>query len=440
MIVVDLIIILLLVLLNGFFAMSEMALVSSRRARLKQFAEEGRRGARSALALAEDPGRFLSAVQIGITLIGILAGAFSGATLAHKLAAWLALFAPLAPFADTIAFFLVVFAITYLSLILGELVPKRMALADAEAVAARVARPMTLLSKLAAPAIWLLRVSSEAVLRAFGLPAQPTSTVTEEEVKAMVAEGADAGVFEATERDMIDGVLRLADRPVSAVMTPRIDVVWLDLLESQEETRSNIAESGHSRFPVARGDVDAVEGIVHAKDLLDRLWTGGPLDLADCIREPLFVHEGTSVLKMLEMFRGTRVHMALIVDEYGSFEGIVTPTDILAAIAGEFPEHEAEVEPAAVRRDDGSWLIDGRTDIAQVERLIQRRGLGTDGDYHTLAGFVLWQLGHVPQIGEHLTWRDLRFEVVDMDGRRIDRILISPVGEENAREAEADPA
>lgn len=435
-VVIDLIIILLLVLLNGFFAMSEMALVSSRRARLKQFAEEGRRGARSALALVEDPGRFLSAVQIGITLIGILAGAFSGATLAQKLAAWLSTFAALAPIADTLAFFLVVLATTYLSLILGELVPKRVALADAEVVASRVARPMTLLSKLAAPAIWLLRVSSEAVLRLFGLPSEPSSTVTEDEVKALVAEGADAGVFETSERDMIEGVLRLADRPVSAVMTPRVEVVWLDLAEGLGETRKRIAGSGHSRFPVAHGEVGAVEGIVRAKDLLDRLFAGESLELADCISEPLFVHEGTSVLKMLEMFRETRAHMALIVDEYGGFEGIVTPTDILAAIAGEFPEDEAEAEPTAVRRDDGSWLIDGRADIAQVERLIERRGLGTDGDYHTLAGFVLWKLGHVPQIGEHLTWRDHRFEVVDMDGRRIDRLLVSPMGEEGGRETD----
>ena len=435
-IVIDLIIILLLVLLNGFFAMSEMALVSSRRARLKQFAEEGRRGARSALALVEDPGRFLSAVQIGITLIGILAGAFSGATLAQKLAVWLSTFVALAPFADTLAFFLVVLATTYLSLILGELVPKRVALADAEVVASRVARPMTLLSKLAAPAIWLLRVSSEAVLRLLGLPSEPSSTVTEEEVKALVAEGADAGVFEASERDMIDGVLRLGDRPVSAIMTPRVDVVWLDLAEDTGKTRSRIAGSGHSRFPVARGEVGAVEGIVRAKDLLDRLFVGEPLELADCISEPLFVHEGTSVLKMLEMFRETRAHMALIVDEYGGFEGIVTPTDILAAIAGEFPEDDAEAEPTAVRRDDGSWLIDGRTDIAKVERLIERRGLGSEGAYHTLAGFVLWKLGHVPRIGEHVTWRGHRFEVVDMDGRRIDRLLVSPIGEEGGRETD----
>ena len=332
------------------------------------------------------------------------------------------------------AIFLVVLGITYLSLILGELVPKQIALTNAEVVASRVARPMTLLSKLASPAIWLLRVSSEGALRALGLPAHRQSTVTEEEVKAMVAEGADAGVFEASERDMIDGVLRLADRPVSAIMTPRIDVVWIDPSAGLEEIRKRISGSGHSRFPVSRGGVDAIEGVVHAKDLLDRLMKGEPFDLAVCLCEPLFVHEGTPVLRMLELFRGSRVHMAMIVDEYGSFEGIVTPTDILAAIAGAFPEDAAEAEPAAVRRDDGSWLIDGRTDIAQIERILERRGLDFNGDYHTLAGFVLWRLGHVPRIGECMEWRDLRFEVVDMDGRRIDRVLVTPLAEANDQE------
>ncbi|HYN37731.1 MAG TPA: hemolysin family protein, partial [Rhodospirillales bacterium] len=405
----------------------EMALVSSRPARLRQLAEEGSAGARAALNLAEDPGRFLPAVQIGITLIGVLAGAFSGATLAGKLAAWMSGLPALAPFADSLAIALVVLGITFLSLIVGELVPKRVALNDAERVASAVARPMILVTRLSSPLVWLLRISSEAVLRILGLPAHRQSTVTEEEVKAMVAEGADAGVFQASERDMIDGVLRLADRPVGAIMTPRIDVVWLDAAGSAEQIRERITNSGHSRFPVGRGDVDAIDGVVHAKDLLDRLMAGQSLDLAACVCEPLFVHEGTPVLKMLELFRGSRVHMALIVDEYGSFEGIVTPTDILAAIAGAFPEDEAEAEPAAVRRDDGSWLIDGRTDITQVERILERRGLDTDGDYHTLAGFVLWQLGHVPGIGEHFDWRDLRFEVIDMDGRRIDRVLVTPL-------------
>jgi len=426
-VLIELLVIFILVLMNGFFAMSEMALVSSRPARLRQLAEEGSAGARAALNLAEDPGRFLPAVQIGITLIGVLAGAFSGATLAGKLAAWMRSLPALAPFADSLAIALVVLGITFLSLIVGELVPKRVALNDAERVASAVARPMILVTRLSSPLVWLLRISSEAVLRILGVPSSRQVTVTEEEVKAMVAEGAEAGVFHASERDMIDAVLRLADRPVRSIMTPRVDVEWLDPADSDEEIRRTIVDSGCSRFPVARDDIEKIEGVVHAKDLLDRALRGEPLDLVAAARQPLFVHEGTPVLKLIEMFRASPVHMALVVDEYGSFEGVVTSTDILTAIAGEFPEDEAEVEPMAVRRDDGSWLMDGRIGIDQVERLLGRRGLKTEGDYHTLAGFVLWELGRLPHIGEHLDSNGLRFEVVDMDGRRIDRVMIGPV-------------
>jgi putative hemolysin len=229
---------------------------------------------------------------------------------------------------------------------------------------------------------------------------------------------------------MIDGVMRLADRPVRSIMTPRVDVVWLDLSDSEEDIRKSIAESARSRFPVSRGEIDAVEGVVDSKDLLDRMMAGQSFDLAACIRQPLFVHESTPVLKLLELFRGSAMHMALVVDEYGSFEGIVTTSDILAAIAGEFPEEEGEAEPAAVRRDDGSWLIDGSIDIDQLERHLDRRDLKSNDDYHTLAGFVLWEVGHLPKIGERFDWKNLRFEVVDMDGRRIDRVLISPIPED----------
>ena len=226
---------------------------------------------------------------------------------------------------------------------------------------------------------------------------------------------------------MIDGVMRLADRPVRSIMTPRVDVVWLDLSDSEEEIRKSIIESVRSRFPVGLGEIDAVEGVVHAKDLLDRMMAGRPFDLAACIRQPLFVHEGTPVLKLLDLFRSSTLHMALVVDEYGSFEGVVTTADILAAIAGEFQDDEGEAESAAVRRDDGSWLIDGSIDIDQLERYLDRRDLKSNDDYHTLAGFVLWELGHLPKVGEHLDWKDLRFEVVDMDGRRIDRVLVSQI-------------
>lgn len=424
----EILIILLLVLLNGFFAMSELAVVSSRKGRLKKLADDGSRGARVAMTLVDDPGRFLPTVQVGITLIGVLAGAFSGATLARTIASWLVDVPWLGQFADGLAIASVVVGITYLSLIFGELVPKRIALTDAERVAALVSQPLALLSRLGAPAVWLLRFSSDVVLRILGLPTARQVTITDEEVRTLVSEGAAAGVFEIAERDMIDGVMRLADRPVRAIMTPRVDVVWLDLLDTQEEIRSTIVESGRSRFPVSRGSIDAIEGIVQAKDLLDRMLGGQSLDLSACLRQPLYVHEGTAVLKLLDLFRSSTVHMALVVDEYGSFEGIVTPTDILTAIAGEFPEDKGEAEAAIVRRDDGSWLIDGGVDIDQLERLFDRRDLKSDDDYHTLAGFILWELGHLPQVGTRLDWKNLRFEVVDMDGRRIDRVLVSRIG------------
>lgn len=426
----EIVIILLLVLLNGFFAMSELAVVSSRIGRLKQMANEGSRGARAAIMLADDPGRFLPTVQIGITLIGVLAGAFSGATLAQEIERWLIDVPVLGQFASGLAIAIVVIGITYLSLIFGELVPKRIALTDAERVAALVARALALLSRLTAPVVWFLRHSSDAVLRMLGLPTTRQVTITDEEVRALVTEGAAAGVFEPAERDMIDGVMRLADRPVRSIMTPRVDVVWLDLADSEEEIRKTIIESMRSRFPVGRGEIDAVEGVVHAKDLLDRALAGQPFDLAACARQPLFVHEGTPVLKLLELFRSSTLHIALVVDEYGSFEGIVTTADILAAIAGEFQEAEGEAESAAVRRDDGSWLIDGAIDIDQLERYLDRRDLKSNDDYHTLAGFILWELGHLPKVGERLDWKDLRFEVVDMDGRRIDRVLISQIPED----------
>ena len=426
----EIVIILLLILLNGFFAMSELAVVSSRMGRLKQLANEGSRGARAAITLADDPGRFLPTVQIGITMIGVLAGAFSGATLAQEIERWLIDIPVLARFAGGLAIAIVVIGITYLSLIFGELVPKRIALTDAERIAALVAGALALLSRLTAPAVWFLRHSSDAVLRMVGLPTTRQVTITDEEVRALVTEGAAAGVFEPAERDMIDGVMRLADRPARSIMTPRVDVIWLDLADSEEEILKSIIESGRSRFPVSRGEIDAVEGVVHAKDLLDRALAGRPFDPAACVRQPLFVHEGTPVLKLLELFRSSAMHIALVVDEYGGFEGIVTPADILAAIAGQFQEDEGEAEQAAVRRDDGSWLIDGGVDIDQLERYLDRRDLKSNDDYHTLAGFILWELGHLPRVGERLDWKDLRFEVVDLDGRRIDRVLISQIPED----------
>jgi putative hemolysin len=420
--VLELLVVLCLILLNGFFAMSELAVVSSRRVRLERMMEEGRSGAAAALKLIEDPTRFLSTVQVGITLVGVFAGAYSGATLAEPLSRVLP--DSLGRYAYPVALAIVVAGITYLSLVVGELVPKRIAFNNPERVAARVAPFMAKLATAGAPIVWLLGVSTEGLVNLLRIPEKPESTVTEDEVKRMIAEGTRTGVFHSAERDMIDGVLRLADRSVRSVMTPRVEIVWLDLDDPPDAIRREIAESGHSRFPVGRDGLEDLRGIVHTKDLLDQSRRPGGFDIAAVLREPLVVHEGTPVLRLLEMFRENPVHMAVVVDEYGVIEGIVTPTDILTAIAGDLPEDTGEAEESAVRREDGSWLMDGMISIHEAERLLARKDMRGDEDFETLAGFVLARLGHIPQTGDYFDWDGMRFEVVDMDGRRVDRILV----------------
>ncbi len=420
----DILVIALLILLNGFFAMSELAVLSSRRALLEHMAADKVRGARAALKLLEDPTRFLSTAQAGITLIGVFAGAYSGATLAGPLSEALS---SLGTSAYPVALAVVVIGITYLSLLVGELVPKRIAFNNPEKVAAAVAPMMSWLSVAGAPVVFLLRASTDTLVKLLRIPDRPETSVTEEEVKLMIAEGARAGVFHAAERDMIDGVLRLADRSVRSVMTPRVEVMWLDLDDPPETIQREIAESEHSRYPAGRKGLDELSGIVHTKHLLDQLAKTGQLDIAGSLHQPLIVHEGTPVLRLLEMFRENPIHMAVVVDEYGVVEGIVTPTDILTAIAGELPEEASDLEePSAVRREDGSWLMDGMLGIHEAERLLERKDMRADEDFETLAGFVLARLARIPQIGDHFEWGGLRFEIVDMDGRRIDRILVAP--------------
>lgn len=426
----ELLVILLLILLNAFFAMSEMALVSARRARLQQMAEgRGGKGARTALTLSEDPSRFLSTVQVGISVTGIVAGAYGGATLADRLGLVLNEVPWIAPYGQPVAFTLVVAAITYFSLIIGELVPKRMALVDAERIACLVAGPMSTVSRVSAPVVWLLGFSSDAVLKLLRLPTVREQTVTEEEVKTLIKEGTQTGVFEPAERQMIEGVLHLADRSVRSIMTPRPDVIWLDVNDPIDMVSREIRDSGYSRFPVCSGDVDEVQGIVSTKALLDQSLNGKPFDLRAALAKPLVVHDGTPVLRLLELFKQASVHMAVVVDEYGSVEGIVTMTDILEAIAGELPELGQDGEAAAVQREDGSWLVDGMSPIEEVEALVGMKNMKGDGDFHTLAGFLLNHFGHVPTAAEYFHWRGIRFEVVDMDGRRIDKVMIQREGE-----------
>ena len=419
----ELLIVFLLILLNGFFAMSELAVVSSRRMRLEQMAQNGSTGARRALKLTEDPTGFLSTVQIGITLIGIVAGAYSGATFAEPLASVLRELAFIEESASAIAFVLVVIATTYLSLIFGELVPKRIALNNAEAIASFVAGPMTVLAVIGAPLVWFLRFSTETVLKLLRIKSTPESTVTEEEVKAMIAEGTETGVFEHAERNMLEGVLKLADRNVPSIMVPRPDTVWLSIEDPIETIMEEISTSGPSRFPLCRSDVDDVIGVLHVKNLLKSKTIPEEADLMQAVREPLYVSETMSVLDLLDRFRTSSVHMAVVLDEYGAFEGIVTPTDILTAIAGDLPEHEGDDEPDAVRREDGSWLLDGSMPVDAVERVLGDVTIAGDGDYETLAGFVLDEMGHIPSVGECFDAQGWRFEVIDLDGRRIDKIL-----------------
>ncbi|AWK88924.1 hemolysin family protein [Azospirillum thermophilum] len=421
----ELLVIVLLILLNAFFAMSEMALVSARRARLQQLVEDKRsKGARVALELADNPGHFLSTVQVGISLTGIIAGAYGGATLADRLGVFLDESVPsVAPYGRQVAFALVVAAITYFSLIIGELVPKRMALVNAERIASAVARPMRLVATVAAPVVWFLGASTDAVLKLFRLPTTREQTVTEEEVKSLIKEGTQSGVFEPAERKMIEGVMHLSDRTVRSIMTPRPDLMWLDLSDPAETLAREIRDSGYSRFPVCRGDVDELQGIVAAKDLLNRALSGQPFDLRAALTKPLVVHDGTPVFRLLELFKQTSAQMAVVVDEYGSVEGVATLTDIMEAIAGELPDLGEESD-GAVQREDGSWLVDGMTPVEEVESLIGVRDLRGEGDFHTIAGFMLDHLGHIPQAAEHFFWNGIRFEVIDMDGRRIDKVLI----------------
>jgi putative hemolysin len=421
----EVLVVLCLILINGFLAMSELAVVSSRRARLERMAEEGKRGARAALSLIDEPTRFLSTVQVGITLVGVLAGAYSGATLAEPLSMMLR--DDMGTYAYPVALAVVVAGITYLSLVVGELVPKRIAFNDPEAVAARVAPTMSALSVAGAPIVWLLRASTEAVVGLLRIPDKPESTVTEDEVRRMIAEGTRTGVFHTAERDLIHGVLHIADRTVRSVMTPRVEVIWIDLDDPPETIRKEIADSGHSRFPAGRKGLDELAGIIHTKYLFDQLARTGRFELQDSLSEPLIVHEATPVLRILEMFRENPVHMAIVVDEYGVVEGIVTPTDILTAIAGDLPEDVADLEEAAaVRREDGTWLMDGMIGIHEAERLLGRKDMREEEDFETLAGFVLARFGQIPQTGDRFEWDGLRFEIVDMDGRRIDRILVGP--------------
>lgn len=425
----EIIFILILILANGVLALAEIAIISARKARLLQRSEDGDQKSQIALDLSNDPADFLSTVQIGITLIGVLAGAFGGATIAEQISNWLSQIPILASYSGVIGVVTVVILITYFTLVLGELVPKRLALSNPERVAVSVAAPMQRLSRLASPLVALLSASSDLALRLLGVRPSMEPPVTEEEIKVMIDLGTAAGVFAEVEQDMVEAVFRLGDRRVGTIMTPRTEIIWLDLNGSIEEIQMKLLGSSYSRFPVAKGSLDQVAGLVLAKDILAGCMMGKPLNIESVLQQPQFIPETMPALKVLELFRESRVHIALVIDEFGGLQGLVTLFDILESIVGDIPDVGEAVEPEVVQRDDGSWLVDGRLPVDEFKALFNLNDLPDEerGYYQTIGGFVMSQLGRVPESSDYFDWSMLRFEVVDMDGMRVDKILITTI-------------
>lgn len=423
-------VVLLLILINGVFAMAELAVVSARRARLRQMSEEGNKGAETALSLAETPNRFLSTVQVGITLVGIFAGAFGGATIAQPLADLLEGIPFIEDHRQGVSLVLVVTIITFLSVVLGELVPKRLALQSAERVASLIARPMQALSVLATPIVRLLSVSTDAVLRLLGIQASSEDDVSEEEIRILVREGAQAGIIKEVEREMVEQVFLLDDRPLERLMTPRPSIVWLDATEPVEVNRDIIARAPHSRFPVGDGQLDNVLGIVRAKDLLTDSLDGKPIQLTDTMQEPLYLPGSMRALHALERFRQTGTHLGLVVDEFGGIDGLVSLIDILEAIVGDIPTIDELADPPIVERDDGSYLVEGLLAVDEFKLTFNLGALPGEGSYQTLGGFAVYMIGDTPAAGDSFSWDGFNFEVVDMDGHRVDKVLVTRMAEE----------
>ena len=428
MLILHLSIVLLLILVNGVYAMAEISLISARKARLLALAEAGNPGAQAAIELKANPSRLLSTVQIGVTLIAVLSGTFGEATLGDRLQRQLEVYpGVIAEYAHSISMAVVVIGISYFSLILGELVPKRIALLYPEHIAAALARFMRALARVGAPIERFLSASTNFVLRLLPLRSQGAAPVTDEEINFMLREGAAAGHIPHAETAIVEMALRLGERRASAVMTPRTQIEWLDLDDPEEENRRKIRESAYSRFPVVQGGSQQVIGIVQAKDLLASCLAGQPFDLRAATRPPLYLPNTVTVLRVLEVFKTSGEPMALIVDEYGDLEGLVTPSDILEALVGDIPG-SAEADQRVVRRDDGTWLIDGMVGLDELKHLLGVSRLpDEDTDFHTLGGYLMARLNRVPMEADRITAGDYRFEVVKMDGRRVDRVLVSPV-------------
>ena len=424
---VELGLLLVLILINGVFAMSEIALVSSRKPRLQQLASEGHTGARLALSLADDPTRFLSTVQVGITSIGILSGAVGESAIALHVQHWLMRFPAVAPYAEGLSLAVMVVSLTYVSLILGELVPKRLGLTSPERIASLVAGPMSILSAVGRPLVHLLSASTDLVLSLLRVSRAPQPSTSDEEIKLLMAQGAQEGVFEATEQAIVSNVLHLDDRYVGAILTPRADVTFLDVAREWPENARVLEASHHAVIPLCRGGLDEVIGVVRSSAILGHLLRGDPVDLQALASPALFVPRSTTLMALLQQFKQTHLPVALVVDEFGGINGLVSLTDVTAAIVGDLPETTGG-DPWLVRRDDGTWLVDGAAEVAQLEQALQLTIAANENErqhYHTLGGLIMYALGRVPRTGDGFERGGVRLEVVDMDGHRVDRVLVS---------------
>jgi putative hemolysin len=418
-------VILALAILNGAFAMGEMALVSARRARLAVLETKKLRGARRARELADDPQRFLPTVQIGVTLVGILSGTFGGAQLAASIEPLIARIPFIGPAALGVSLALVVVVITFLTLVLGELVPKRLALRSPELIAVRFAPTVSFLARAGAPIVWLLGKSSDLVLRALGQSEAVSQTVTEDELKALLAEGTQAGVLETGERDMIERVLRLADKPVRAIMTPRNELAWIDRTDPRRDIIATLKSAPHSRFVVCDGSIDNVVGVVQAKDILDRILDGKDLSVSAALRQPMVVPDTVTALDALERLKTDFLGLALVMDEYGSFEGVVTAADVLEAIIGDTPDPALSTAAQRADQPEGDMLMDGMTPVDELKARLALPDLPAEGSYHTLAGLILALLRRVPHAGDRIVFGGWLFEVLAMDGRRVEKVRAS---------------
>ena len=431
----DILFVLVLILINGVFALSEIAIISSKRVRLAQMADGGSAGARQAMTLASEPTRFLSSVQVGITSIGILNGAIGEATIAGPLRSGLEQIALLAPYAQPLSLAIVVVSITYVSLILGELVPKRLALTDPEKIASIIARPMQMIAAIGRPIVWLLSISTDSMVRLLGVRKVNRAAVTMEELKVLIEQGTEEGVLEPSEHEMMTNVLNLDERHVGGVLTPRSEMVFLDVQDSAERNRDKLRRELHDVLPICEGGLQKVLGFVRATRVLEEVLEGRTVDLPALAEPALFVPESMTLMTLLEQFKRTNMPAALVIDEFGQVEGIVTLTDVITAIVGDLPR-DGEQEPTIVRRDDGSWLLDGGLDIATLVRTLEDASLVRQEErqhFHTLGGLAMVSLRRVPRTGDVFDRGRYRFEVVDMDGNRVDRVLAKRIGPPDAQ-------